>query len=735
MFGKAGNFGSAISLASLDGANGFRLDGIVASDNSGRSVSGAGDLNGDGYDDLVIGAPTADPGGLTNAGQAYVVFGRASGFTLNDSELSNVFTSSRIVVGAANSGDVTFNAPLSLLSNDTLEIVTGGTVNDTDNGTAFTGLNLAITAAQGIGTTGALNTGVSNLVANGGSGGVNVSNAGSLTIGGVPSQLFGVSTTAGYITITASSPLTVNQDVTNFGSGNVTLTAAGTVTPGTGQLTFVDFEQDAVNGVDGLAGADDVVVSPGGKHVYVTGPNDDAIAVFSRDSLTGELTFVSLERQGFDNADGLDVARKVTISPDGAHVYVTGAASNAVAVFSRDAGTGDLTFVEVEKDGVGGVDGLLTAYGVTVSPDGQHVYVTGNSDDALAVFSRNAVTGELTFVEFKQDGVGSVDGLNAAREVIVSPDGNHVYVAGYDDDAVAVFSRNTMTGVLTFVEVQQNGVASVDGLDGVSGISISPDGNYVYTASEFGDAVAVFSRNSSTGQLTFVEFQADGVGGVEGLDGSHSVSVSPDGNHVYVASLVDDAVAVFSRDAQTGSLAFVEVLQDGINLVDGLNGAKGVTVSPDGNHVYVASIADNAVAVFSRDNGSSGVPTDDLTINANVSGGAGSVSLNAASDVVLTHPVTTTGGEITINADSNADGDGNFSQQSQVINNPVTFFPGTTYLSQADIHAGLYDGGSPTFLEDFELGMLGGGIVASDGFVQAASISSDSVDLDDGLLD
>jgi hypothetical protein len=46
-----------------------------------------------------------------------------------------------------------------------------------------------------------------------------------------------------------------------------------------------------------------------------------------------------------------------------------------------------LTFFEFQQDGVGGVDGLDFAFGVDVSPDGKHVYVTGAGDDAVAVFS------------------------------------------------------------------------------------------------------------------------------------------------------------------------------------------------------------------------------------------------------------------------------------------------------------------------------------------------------------
>ncbi|MBE9076944.1 FG-GAP repeat protein, partial [Romeria aff. gracilis LEGE 07310] len=69
-----GNSGS-LELSSLNGSNGFVLNGIDAGDLSGRSVSGAGDLNGDGIDDLIIGADGANPNG-GSSGESYVVFGR-----------------------------------------------------------------------------------------------------------------------------------------------------------------------------------------------------------------------------------------------------------------------------------------------------------------------------------------------------------------------------------------------------------------------------------------------------------------------------------------------------------------------------------------------------------------------------------------------------------------------------------------------------------------------------------
>ena len=56
VFGAVGGFTASLELSSLDGSNGFVLNGIDQGDNLGVSVSGAGDINGDGFDDILIGA-------------------------------------------------------------------------------------------------------------------------------------------------------------------------------------------------------------------------------------------------------------------------------------------------------------------------------------------------------------------------------------------------------------------------------------------------------------------------------------------------------------------------------------------------------------------------------------------------------------------------------------------------------------------------------------------------------
>ncbi len=104
VFGSSSGFNPSLELSALDGTNGFVINGIDVGDSSGISVSSAGDVNGDGIDDLVIGALSADPNGKGDAGETYVVFGSSSGF--NPSlELSALDGTNGFVINGIDVGD------------------------------------------------------------------------------------------------------------------------------------------------------------------------------------------------------------------------------------------------------------------------------------------------------------------------------------------------------------------------------------------------------------------------------------------------------------------------------------------------------------------------------------------------------------------------------------------------------------------------------------------------------
>jgi hypothetical protein len=88
VFGKANT--TAINLSAIAAGNGgFVLNGQAAGDNAGHSVSAAGDVNGDGLDDIIVSAPSSDPAAGTNAGRSYVVFGKTSTAPINLAEIAD----------------------------------------------------------------------------------------------------------------------------------------------------------------------------------------------------------------------------------------------------------------------------------------------------------------------------------------------------------------------------------------------------------------------------------------------------------------------------------------------------------------------------------------------------------------------------------------------------------------------------------------------------------------------
>ncbi|MCA9010383.1 MAG: FG-GAP repeat protein [Planctomycetaceae bacterium] len=109
VFGRSGGFASALDLSSLDGNNGFRLNGVDAADSSGVSVSSAGDVNGDGFDDLIVGAD-GTYAGANHSGQSYLVFGKSGGFAsaldLSSLDGSNGFRMNGVDAGDLSGGSV-----------------------------------------------------------------------------------------------------------------------------------------------------------------------------------------------------------------------------------------------------------------------------------------------------------------------------------------------------------------------------------------------------------------------------------------------------------------------------------------------------------------------------------------------------------------------------------------------------------------------------------------------------
>lgn len=390
-------------------------------------------------------------------------------------------------------------------------------------------------------------------------------------------------------------------------------------------MVNVDHETAGLNAPRWLA------FSPDGAHLYVVnGTGNDGLAVFERDAAPGPgfgtLTFVENDSGGGPCGNNvLKASTSVVVSPDGNHVYVTSRPtgnSNVLTAWSRNPGTGQLACIQKVTDNTN----LRRGSGLSISSDGSTVYVTATTakQERVSAYSRDTGTGLLTFLQSLRDGIGGVDSLAGPTATAVGAGDLQVYVTAAGDNAVTRFARN-LAGSLSAPLALVDNQGGVDGLAGASFLALSPDGKSLYTAAPTEDEIGVFARNASTGALTFLEAQTNLAGPITGLDGVTGVAVSPDGAYVYGAAAVSGGLAIFGRDPATGALAFLESITDPGNL----DGARAVAASLDGKCVYVAAeTADNveAYCFAGRDFGDAPAPLPTLAADAGASHSIGAAA-------------------------------------------------------------------------------------------------------------
>lgn len=351
--------------------------------------------------------------------------------------------------------------------------------------------------------------------------------------------------------------------------------------------------RDGVNGVANFSGGYDAVISNDGSYLYAAAYNSSSLSVFSRNPTTGALTQVQVLVDNVGGVAGIGATRAVRLSPDGQFVYAAGTSDNALAIFSRNPATGQLTFQSQYTNG-GPLNGLVGVNAMNISGDGKFVYASSETGNSLSTFARDSTTGALTFVETLKNGVNSMDSLAHIRSFTISSDDRFLYAPARDNNKVTQFDRNSVTGTLAVDQITPGGA----NFDGPTHITFSPDGKHAYVASQFSDSVSLFSVDSTSGNLTFVTTYHDNTGGFDYLNHAEDIAITADGKYVMITATIDNALTICTRDPLTGALTVLQEFRDGLAGIDGLFRPREMTLSPDNRFLYVMSPEENAIAIF-----------------------------------------------------------------------------------------------------------------------------------------
>lgn len=279
---------------------------------------------------------------------------------------------------------------------------------------------------------------------------------------------------------------------------------------------------------NGLYDVEGIAVAPDGAHLYAAshsggGAAGGALTAFSRNGATQAITQLQCVPQtstasglcheggGFASLEGAD---SVAVSPDGKFLYATGYFANSVAGFNivqSGPGVGKIGSLvnclwfsatsECQQ-----ATGMNSPKGIALSPDGRDVYVA-MFNGGITALRRDPVSGVLSFNQCYTKSGGSGCAMDStlvvgARDVVVSPDGSHVYLSGGSgvNGYVRAYVRDSLTGMLTAIGCVSYlaipGCTTAAGLANADKLAVSPDGRDLYvTAFEGGDgngAVAAF---------------------------------------------------------------------------------------------------------------------------------------------------------------------------------------------------------------------------------------------------
>lgn len=182
-------------------------------------------------------------------------------------------------------------------------------------------------------------------------------------------------------------------------------------------------------------------------------------------------------------------------------------------------------------------------HSITFSPDNRFIYVCDLGLDRVSQYKFDPATAQLMAIGDTATAPGA-----GPRHSKFSADGKFLYVINELNSTIAPYAVDATSGALTALPALSTLPAGFSGENICAEIRLSPDGRFVYGSNRGHDSLAVFARDAATGTLTPVEVVPSG--------GKHprNFNLSADGRWLLCANRDSDNVVVFRVDATTGRL-------------------------------------------------------------------------------------------------------------------------------------------------------------------------------------
>lgn len=210
--------------------------------------------------------------------------------------------------------------------------------------------------------------------------------------------------------------------------------------------------------------------------------------------------------------------------------------------------------------------------GIVTDPSGKYLFTGNFASGNISQLLINQSTGALT-------ANGNVVAGANARNLVVTPDGRYLYLASEGTQSIRAFSINGV-GTLTFINSFSTGI-------GHSQIQISRNGNFIFYLSPNLTEVVSYRINYNDGNLTLV-----GTSPSFANDGSGSIATHPNGNYLYMGSF--PSITILRFDSLSGNISFVDSVSHSMSI-------NSSVIHPNGQFYYTVNINNLSISGFSVD--------------------------------------------------------------------------------------------------------------------------------------